>query len=152
MLKSLVNYDPVTGHFTWPDGSRADVDAKVRIRSGNYRRVYVNGKTYYAHRLAWFFVHGVWPTTIDHIDFDPSNNSIANLRECSVSQNQANKPKYSNNTTGFKGVCKHSCGKYMASIQHQSRQRYLGLHDTAEQAHAAYVAAANQLHKEFAHS
>ncbi len=46
---------------------------------------------YKAHRLAWFYVHGVWPKEqIDHINGDKADNCIANLRLADFSKNQAN--------------------------------------------------------------
>ena len=84
-MKDLLNYDPDTGDFTW----KVSTSNRVRVgqvagtlRHDGYIRIKVNGKLYLAHRLAWFFVYGVWPVEfLDHIDQDKSNNRINNLRE-----------------------------------------------------------------------
>lgn len=43
------------------------------------------------HRIIWYLEKGNWPDMIDHIDRDPLNNLIENLRECTASQNHANR-------------------------------------------------------------
>jgi len=49
------------------------------------------GKRYYAHRLAWLYVYGVWPDgDTDHINRNKHDNRIANLRSCSRSENMLN--------------------------------------------------------------
>lgn len=65
-----------------------------------------NGKRkfHFIHRLIYQAHHGELPPVIDHIDGNPSNNSIDNLRCATVAQNQWNTKLKSNNTTGFKGV------------------------------------------------
>lgn len=92
---------------------------------------------------------------VDHIDGNPLNNKRSNLRICTRSQNQMNKGVMRNNKTGLKGVsyCPNSdCRKkYRAAICANGKNIYLGMHATAEEAHAAYVAAAKIYHGEFAY-
>jgi len=100
--------------------------------------------------LAWFYHFRVWPSEqIDHISLDESDNSIANLREANGSQNQSNRSIAKNNTSGFKGVGVVD-GRYIARIKVNRKNRHLGVFSTAEEAHAAYVKAANDNFKEFA--
>jgi hypothetical protein len=56
-----------------------------------YLRITVLGKSYYAHRLAWFYMNGEWPDQIDHINGIKSDNRIENLRNVTVQQNNQNK-------------------------------------------------------------
>ena len=62
------------------------------------------------------------------------------------SQNMGNQKRHANGMSGFKGATWHKCGRWQAQIQ----MRYLGLFDTAEEAHAAYMAAAQNAYGEFA--
>ncbi len=58
-LKELLSYDQETGVFTRLDGQNAGKVAGA-INKG-YLRIRINGKRYYAHRLAWLYVHGAAP-------------------------------------------------------------------------------------------
>lgn len=154
-LKANVSYDPETGIFTRlrdasinaPAGSRADLPEGKR-----YRAVKINYVRYKAHRLAFQYVHGREPKGyIDHINGNPNDNRIANLRECDALENARNARTRSDNTSGFKGVSWHKQrGKWTARIMVSNQHINIGLFDTAEQAYAAYCAKAKELHGEFA--
>lgn len=89
---------------------------------------------------------------VDHIDGNGLNNRRSNLRPCSIAQNQHNRGMARTNTSGFKGVCWDVQGeKWGASIRAFGRQMNLGRFDTAEEAYAAYCAAAARYHGEFMH-
>lgn len=105
-LKELLEYN---GHdFIWK------VEKSSRIKIGDiagctnrrgYRLIKIDRKLYLAHRLVWLYVHGEFPPQfIDHINGDPSDNRIENLRSASASQNQRNKGMQQNNTSGVTGV------------------------------------------------
>ena len=153
-LKEILDYNPITGLFTWKidrkGGSKAG-DVAGCHQSG-YIYIKINYKLYAAHRLAWFFTYGQWPSEIiDHIDNNSTNNQILNLREASHSENMRNKKTYANNKTGYKGVSlNQSSGKFQAKIRVDGKQFSLGYYSTAEEAHKAYVEAANKHFGEFA--
>lgn len=92
-LKLKVIYDPVTGLFTRKTsrfGQRAVMGGKA---ASGYILIGVGSGRYLAHRLAWLYVHGVWPDpdkVIDHINRDRSDNRICNLREATGVENARN--------------------------------------------------------------
>jgi len=93
------------------------------------------------HRFLMGVHHSTLPL-VDHIDGDGLNNTRCNLRLVSYSHNQYNRKMQKNNTTGYQGVCLAPRGKYRAVISEKGKQRFLGIFDTAEQAHQAYATAA----------
>jgi len=151
-LLELLDYDPLTGIFTRKIAlSRRN---KVGDVAGNLTKGYielsVDGHTYRAHQLAWFYVHGRWPVgELDHRNLIKSDNSIGNLREATDSQNGGNSPMRKNNRTGFKGVTAHE-QKYKAAVMVNRKRIHLGVFDTPEQAAMAYDAAALKHFGEFA--
>ena len=154
-LGEILRYDPQTGSFTWlvslsnraPVGSVAGVIAK-----NGYRYIAIDGRKHLAHRLAWFYVHGVWPADqIDHIDCVRSNNALSNLREANTSNNAANGLLRSTNKSGYKGVSWDAeKRKWVAGVKKNYKRHVLGRFDDPYEAHLAYVAGANRLHGEFA--
>jgi hypothetical protein len=87
---------------------------------------------------------------IDHIDHNGLNNQRCNLRWCTRSQNQINRGKPQNNTSGFKGVGKHR-GRWRATIRKDRVFYHIGLYDTAEAAARAYDKKALEFFGEFAY-
>lgn len=152
-VRDLLDYDPATGNLAWRKtgkGRRLDRIAGSPDRHG-YLQTRVNGRMYFNHRLAWLHVHGTWPQyVIDHINGNPADNRIENLRDVPRKTNQENQRKAaaSNKTTGLLGASLHrKTGKFVAAIQTDRTKHYLGLYETPEQAHAAYVTAKHQLHQ-----
>lgn len=90
---------------------------------------------------------------VDHIDGDPSNNRIENLRECTNAQNQYNGPRKCHNRSGHKGVVFHPrCPRkpWQAKIAKAGKVFSLGYYPTREEAAAAYAAGAEKHAGEFA--
>lgn len=146
-----MDYDPETGVFRWrvDRGHMAKKgDIAGTYTAKGYRIIMVLGKRYYAHRLAWLCANNEWPPDeVDHANGCKDDNRISNLRLAVKSQNGANKPIQRNNTSGFKGVSFHKAtGKFQAGL----RRKFIGYFDTAEEAHAAYCAAAEKHFGEFA--
>jgi len=150
-LRALLHYDPDTGMFTWIGKRRSGVPAH-RIAGSVHKKGYINivvmGKSYRAHRLAWFYMRGEWPKDqIDHINMIRADNRWSNLREATGSINQQNKRRAMvTNSTRLLGAFRN--GKYFsAKIHVGGKQRYLGNFKTPEGAHAAYLRAKLEHHK-----
>lgn len=148
-LKARLRYDPDTGQFTWlaANGRRTD---QIGMLAGNkskhgYMRITINRRSYFAHRLAWLYMTGSEPANfIDHINMVKHDNRWANLRAATKSQNNTHKPGRA--ASGLKGVYWNNSGSCYSRIG----KRYLGAFKTEQEAHAAYVAAANEVHGPFA--
>ena len=149
-LKELVSYDPDTGRFTLLIASaRRPVGTVFTVKYPNhYIKISLDGRAYEAHRLAWFYVHGVFPHRIDHKDRVRTNNKIENLRPATYSQNMYNTPMRRSNTSGFKGVS-FVKGRWQASCGVNKKNHYLGSYATPEEASAAYEAFSTIHHGEF---
>jgi len=108
-LRSVLEYDQETGVFVWKKRGYGRTVGKVAGSKdiAGYLRIAINGERFKSHRLAWFYVHGFDPgdLVIDHIDGDPSNNRIHNLRLATNAQNGMNSKVNSNSKTGEKNVC-----------------------------------------------
>lgn len=87
--------------------------------------------------------------SVDHINGDGLDNRRSNLRECSLTQNSANRMMNRNNRLGIKGVLAGN-GRFKAQIQCNGRKYHLGSYDTPEEAAAAYRGAAIVLFGAFA--
>lgn len=131
IFRGVLSYDPETGIFTWLVNKRGPVKAFDQAGSLNrdgYVKIKVDQQVFLAHRLAWFLVYGEWPEReIDHIDGDPANNRIANLRECEHRQN-------AKNVRALGASFDKSRGKWMARICVDYKHINLGRYDTREQA------------------
>jgi hypothetical protein len=88
---------------------------------------------------------------VDHIDHDGLNNTRANLRLATSSQNQYNRSQTKGK--GYKGVHERHDGrpkKFRAAIWAEGVETRIGSFKTAENAATAYNIAALRLHGEFA--
>jgi hypothetical protein len=152
-LRKALRFDPSTGqfiHLQTGSGHKTGKIAGTRMRQPGkwttYVQIQLKGKAYKAHRLAWLFSTGEWPTgCLDHIDGDGTNNRIANLRLATNSLNMANRRKNVNSKSPYKGVrfvSKMKTRPWCARIQKDKRRVEVGYFSTAEEAFAAYQQAA----------
>ena len=143
-LQSVLSYDEDTGLFTWLGGIRAEFVAG-NLHQGGYINIVVDGLTYPAHVLAWFYKTGHWEK-VDHKDRNKANNAINNLRPATTSQNNYNRRSW-----GIlpKGIKLSRSGKYEARIHKNLAYIHLGTFSTIEEAKAAYKNAYEILAGEF---
>lgn len=153
LLREIFKYDPETGVITFKvrRGKKRPGDIAGSRKADGRIEINFSGRFVRAHRLAWALHYGEWPDAwIDHINCNVSDNRITNLRAATPGQNNRNRSMRSDNKTGFKGVSKCR-GRYRADIQMpHGPKRFLGHFSSAEDAHQAYCAAADQLYGEFA--
>lgn len=154
-LRELLFYEPGDGTFTWRKNvspqARSGVPAGCKNES-NYIVIRVDGVKYYAHRLAWLYVTGSWPSkSVDHVNGNCSDNSWANLRLADQAENTANSKLSRANTSGHKGVVFYRpTKKWRAQIGVGLTNKHIGYFEKKEDAAAAYLAAAKSLFGEFA--
>lgn len=143
-LRELLNYDPATGVFTRRLGVRGFAAGSTvgSPHSAGYIYCSVAGYRCFAHRLAWCYMYGDWPEgELDHINGVRNDNRIDNLRLATRSENMLNRHRpRKGNKSGYIGVSSHK-DRWRADLTVDGAQQYLGLFDTPEEAHAAYVAA-----------
>ena len=153
-LRELLRYDPTTGVFTWRvnRGRVAHGDVAGSINCDGYVRIRLDGVEYLGHRLGWLYVKGVWPVDrIDHRNCIRDDNRFSNIREATVRQNNRNTLVRSSSRSGLKGASFDRVrGRWRSQIHVAGRQRYLGIFDTAAEAHAAYCEAAIEVDPDFA--
>lgn len=155
-LKEVLDYDLETGVFTNKvmRGLHHIGEIAGGIASHGYRKINIGGRKYSAHRLVWLYVTGSWPDgDLDHKNLDKDDNRFENLRLANDSLNGANRRRRSDNTSGFKGVSFiHDIGKWRAYVGGSGSGgiAYLGCFNTPQEAHAAYVIAADKAFGEFA--
>lgn len=149
-MKQLLSYDIETGEFMWTDKAPHKVAGKPANAKDSlgYVCLRVDGKMYKAHRIAWAFVYGEWPELhIDHINGNPSDNRICNLREVDRYANMQNEHTARlNNKSGYLGVCPNG-NNWRAEIRVDGKKINLGTYKTPVEAHEAYVIAKRKFHE-----
>jgi len=145
-LKQHLHYDPDTGVFTRLVHMRRSEKGSVvgDVKAQGYRYIGVCGDRHRAHRLAFLYMTGAFPTEqVDHIDGDRDNNRWANLREANNAENARNMRLKKNNSSGICGVSRlvRKTEKWRARITVSGSERHLGVFDSLEKAIAARMAA-----------
>ena len=152
-LKQVLSYDEGSGEFTWL--ITASPTAVMGSRAGTDRfngtRIRVNNKIYQAHRLVWLYIYGEFPENlIDHIDCNPLNNKLLNLRDATSSENGFNTRIRVSNTSGYKGVSwDKEKQKWKAQATIRGKATALGYFETALLASAAYNTFVKDNHGDF---
>ncbi len=150
-LKCLVKFHRGSGLFTarlpFKRYEKGDIVGSMNTRG--YIRIYLDGVFYLGHRLAWFYVHGTWPSNLlDHKNGVFSDNRLVNLRECDTVRNGRNRKRDIRNTTGKTGACILK-GRFQANIKLPGRRLILGSFDKFADAVAARIEAEKKYFKEF---
>lgn len=148
-LTKFINYNESTGSFLWAV-NRGSIKAGSKagaVNGGGYLVIGINYKLYSAHRLAWLYVHGVWPKNfIDHINGVKTDNRISNLREATIRENGQNRIEH---RTGKLVGATYAKDRNMwrAQIEINNKNVRLGQFKTEQEAHKAYVDAKNRMTK-----
>jgi hypothetical protein len=97
--------------------------------------------------LIWLYAHGEWPKNdIDHINGNPNDNRLQNLRDVTTAENIQNQvAAHTRNKTGLLGVSKRKHG-FIARICVRGVIMHLGTFDTAKEAETAYLAVKRERH------
>ncbi|MGQ2972092.1 MAG: HNH endonuclease signature motif containing protein [Brevundimonas mediterranea] len=156
-LHERLHYCPNLGIFWWkPKPVTTNRTASWNARfagqiagsknSENYAVIDIDGTPYKAHRLAWFYMTGSWPSeTIDHRNRRTLDNAFENLREATHSQNAANRsPRKSK--SGIRGVSRAASGRYRVKVG----QQHIATFDTPEEARSVFEALSVKRFGEFA--
>lgn len=170
-LNEAFSYEPDTGRLFWKWRPGKHFSDEAVYRRWNTRWACqpaltakasngclvgrISGEMVRAHRVVWALHHGEWPSSeIDHIDGNPANNAVSNLRLATRAQNLHNRRMYKNNRSGFKGVSyvPHTREKWEAQIRANGGVYRLGRFKTPEEAAAAYAQASQRLHGQFSNS
>lgn len=154
-LKEVMHYDPLTGQFTWI--KTLSRRAVAGTKSGNpysngYLRSCIDGEEILCHRLAWFYMTGIWPDhEVDHKNRVRSDNSWNNLRPSTNSQNKMNRLAHKGSKSGIKGVSWSERRQlWQVSICTKGIRTYLGEFKDIELAKKAIEDARPVYHGEFA--
>lgn len=142
LLREAVSYDKNTGVLTWIGVNIRMLGKRAGCPSGRYRKVCIAGTRVFEHRAIWALVHGTWPENeIDHINRDGHDNSLANLRAATRSQNCANRGTLKTNVLGSACVRRSRGGRFEARIGVEGRRVYLGTFDDLQTAESAVLTA-----------
>ena len=145
-IESLFEY--VDGNLIWRHNPLSTKTWNTRfagkpagsLRSDGYVAVQfkLNGKrcVQKVHRLIWLLFNGKFPEfDLDHIDRNPSNNKIENLRDVPHQVNGFNRGPNKNNKSGLKGVSWHKKNStWIAHISFSGKKIYLGSFKDKEEA------------------
>lgn len=151
LLKKKLTYNQDTGDFHWigKPSHRIHAGAKAGSNVHGYIRIKLHGKLYGAHRLAWLYMYGRMPTNlIDHINGNPSDNRIINLREATAAENAQNRRRaQKNNQHGTLGITYDPKKKlWRARIAINGKRKYIGKYKSQEDASRAYIQAKQIIH------
>jgi len=154
-VKELLNYDPLSGVFTWKvhrGGSAIIGSIAGRINTSGHRQIKIDMTQYVAHRLAWLLITGSEPKhEIDHINGYRDDNRFVNLREATDAQNAQNRAMQRNNKSGVKGVCWYpSRSLWQAYISAFGKRKTIGYFKSLEEAERARKLHEAALHRNFA--
>lgn len=121
------------------------------LNASGYLITKINYKQYFVHKIIFLMHHGYMPKVVDHIDRNKTNNSIKNLRAATISENQHNRDRSKNNTSGYKNIswCKRT-NKWQVSVMANKKQIHFGRFDDIELADLVAQEARDKYHKSFA--
>ena len=150
-LIELFEYN--NGELLWKK-SRKGVSAGAILGCDNgrgYKTTKIDGVRYRVHRLIFMMFNGYMPETVDHINRNPADNRIENLRAASRSQNQQNRTKPITGINPVKNVYfEKSSSKWRVCFNVNGKKRSFGYYADLELAELVATEARNNLHGAFA--
>lgn len=157
----MISQELALYHFDYKDGqlywkNRTSNRNKLGAKAGSpdkhgYVNICFNYKKHKMHRIIYLMHHGYLPKEIDHIDGNPQNNAIENLREANRSQQLCNTKLRKNNSSGIKGVCwDKSKQKWLVRVNKDSKNVYMARFDDLELAELVAIEARAKFHGEYA--
>lgn len=150
VVRELFTYSE--GQLLWNIRKKGIKRRQAGFKSkAGYTQIRIDGKLFYLHRLVWIYHFGEPTYEIDHIDGNPENNYVENLREATHQQNLSNVKMHVDNKSGYVGVSKY-CNKWLARIMVNGVSISIGCFDTPEAASDAYQKTALEHRKEFVRS
>jgi hypothetical protein len=163
-LHSLFLYNPETGELFRKERPLSHFKTEMAGRTWNtrfankivsatdkdgYLFVGIDYRRYTVHNIAYMMMTGEWPKQdMDHKDRTRTNNKWSNLRDATRSQNMRNTKVYATSSSGVKGVTPHG-KRWMAKINHQKKQIYLGIFPDMQSAIESRRKAEKALHGEY---
>lgn len=130
--RPLQHFKSKHAHAIW--NGRYSGNIAGAVNKAGYIAISINKKLFAAHRLAWIIKFGAWPSEqIDHINRNPSDNRIENLRDVSASQNLFNRGASAKNKSGRVGVgyCART-KSWCSTFGHKRIGRFKNLEDAIE--------------------
>jgi hypothetical protein len=145
ILKYLFDYDENSGRFTHKEISGRHPNRNVRF-SGKFADCVLDKDGYRklsakeigsvrAHRMAWIYYYGEQPPEIiDHINGDPADNKIKNLRAASKNQNRWNSTHQNRNKLSQRGISLNGKNGFRVRVTVNGQYHYIGRFKTLEEA------------------
>lgn len=160
-MANSITYEQAHEWFEYKDGclfwkKSRSYRVKAGQKAGTIRPdkrydVIFDKKKYLLHRLIFLMFNKFLPEFVDHIDNNPENNKIENLRGCSRAQNNWNRKIQRNATSGVKGVSWHKKNqKWYVRICVNGKRKDFGMYNDLELAQLVANEARHKYHKEFA--
>jgi len=137
-LLEILEYFPDTGIFVWKvnRGKHGNSGKEAGCKSSSTGRhsIRINKILYLRSRLAWFYVHGIWPENeIDHRNRNRNDDRIENLREATHQENMWNRTRIRKNKKLPK--CITICGnRFRVALKHENKLTHLGTFTNLEEA------------------
>ena len=112
-----------------------------------YLRMNFLGSKYYVHRVIYFMHHGYWPTEVDHINGNRSDNRVENMRDVTREENcrSFNSPRKGSSSV-YRGVCwRKDKRKWVSGIVCDKVEYKIGYFTCEKEAALAYNYKAQEL-------
>lgn len=156
----MINKDNIKDIFDYKDGqliwkirphNRVTIGSKAgTVSQAGYCQIQYKNKIYLRHRLVFLLHNGFLPENVDHIDGNPANDSIENLRGCTHQENMLNQKKRKGSSNPSKGVHTLPSGNYRVQLRINGKTRHIGTFDNLELAELVASEARELHHSEFA--